>query len=265
MRNCTPEGPGVQRDTPCVTVYDALEMKAQKRFSHGLTFLASFTGGKSIDDASTTVSFLGSNSSKQDPWNIHLDRSISSQDISRVLVGNAIYELPFGKGKRWLGSAPKALDFVLGGWQASGIYTYTTGQPLQIGNGGNSTGIGGTLRPNNNGQDAKLTGPVGNRINGYFNTADFSQAPNYTFGTTSRTSPDLRGPSQHTLDTSFFKTFRFAEKAGVRLEADMFNFANHPIWGGPNTTVTSTGAAGFGTITSKSGNRTLQLAMRISF
>ena len=247
------------------SVYDALEMKAQKRFSHGLTFLASFTGGKSIDDASTTVSFLGSAGSKQDPWNTHLDRSISTQDISRVLVMNGIYELPFGRGKRWLGSAPKGLDMVLGGWQASGIYSYSTGQPLQIGNGGNSTGIGGTLRPNNNGQDAKLSGAVGDRINEYFNTADFSQAPNYTFGTTSRTSPDLRGPSSHTLDTSFFKTLRFHEQAGVRLEADMFNLANHPIWSGPNTTVTSVGAAGFGTITSKGGNRTLQLVMRISF
>jgi hypothetical protein len=247
------------------SVYDALEMKAQKRFSHGLTFLVSFTGGKSIDDASTTVNFLGSNSTKQDPWNIHLDRSISTQDISRDFIANAIYELPIGKGKRWLGSSPKAVDFIFGGWQASGIYTYTTGQPLQIGNGGNSTGIGGTLRPNNNGQDAKISGAVGNRITQYFNTADFSQAPNYTFGTTSRTSPDLRGPSQHTLDTSFFKTFRFHERAGVRFEADMFNFANHPIWGGPNTTVTSVGAAGFGTITSKGGNRTLQLVMRINF
>jgi hypothetical protein len=247
------------------SVYDGLEMKAQKRFSHGLTFLASLTGDKSIDDASTTVSFLGSASSKQDPWNIHLDRSISSQDISRDLVINSIYELPVGRGKHWMGSASKPLDAILGGWQASGIYTYTTGQPLQISNGGNTTGIGGTLRPNNNGQDAKFSGPVGNRINEYFNTADFSQAPNYTFGTTSRTSPDLRGPSQHTLDTSFFKTFHFTEKVGVRLEADMFNLANHPIWSSPNTTVNSVGAAGFGTITSKSGNRTLQLVMRISF
>jgi Carboxypeptidase regulatory-like domain/TonB dependent receptor len=247
------------------SVYHAFEGKVQKRFSHGLTFLASLTAQKSIDDASTTVNFLGSASSKQDPWNIHLDRSISAQDISRVFVANSIYELPIGKGKRLLSSSPKVVDSVLGGWQVSGIYTYTTGQPLQIGNGGNTTGIGGSIRPNNNGQDAKISGPVGDRITQYFTTADFSQAPSYTFGTTSRTSPDLRGPSQHSFDTSIFKTFRFHETAGVRLEADMFNVANHPIWGGPNTTVNAVGANGFGTITSKSGNRTMQMVLRISF
>jgi hypothetical protein len=247
------------------SVYHAFESKVQKRFSHGLTFLASLTGSKSIDDASTTVSFLGSNSSKQNPWNIHLERSISTQDISRVLVIDSIYELPFGKGKHWMANAPKAVDMVLGGWQTSGIYSYTTGQPLQISNGGNTTGIGGSIRPNNNGQSAKISGPVGDRINGYFNTAVFSQAPNYTFGTTSRTSPDLRGPSQHSWDTSLFKTFRIHEQANVRLQADMFNWLNHPIWGGPNTSVTAVGANGFGTITSKGGNRTMQMVLRISF
>ncbi len=250
------------------STYHAGVFKAQKRFAHGLTFLASYTGGKIIDDASTTVTFIGASSSsaKQDPWNNHLEKSVSTQDESRILEISSVYELPVGKNKHFLASAPKALDFVVGGWQVSGIYGYHTGFPLQIGNGGGTTGLnGGPLRPNSNGQDAKLSGAVGDRINAYFNAADFSQSPNYTFGTTSRTSPDLRGPSSHTWDSSFFKTFRFHERAQVRFQADMFDWLNHPIWGGPNTTVTSVGAAGFGTITSKSGNRTIQLVMRISF
>jgi hypothetical protein len=82
---------------------------------------------------------------------------------------------------------------------------------------------------------------------------------------TSRTSPDLRGPSSHSWDMSFFKTFRVHERASVRLQADMFNWLNHPIWGGPNTTVNAVGANGFGTITSKSGNRTMQMVLRVSF
>jgi hypothetical protein len=250
------------------STYHAGVFKAQKRFSHGLSFLASYTGGKILDDASTTVTFIGasSSSSKQDPWNNHLEKSVSTQDESRILEVSAIYELPVGKNKPYLGSAPKALDFIVGGWQVSGIYGYHTGFPLQLSNGGNTTGLGGgTIRPNNNGQDAKLGAAVGNRINEYFNTADFSQAPNYTFGTDSRTSPDLRGPSSHTWDSSFFKSFRFHEKAQVRFQANMYNWLNHPIWGSPNTTITSVGAAGFGTITSKSGNRTIELVLRISF
>ncbi len=250
------------------STYNAFIGKAQKRFSHGLTFLVSYTGGKILDDASTTVTFIGasSSSSKQDPWNNHLERSVSTQDESRILEISSVYELPFGTGKHYLHSAPKAVDFLVGGWQTSGIYGYHTGFPLQIGNGGNTTGLnGGTIRPNNNGQSAKMSGAISNRFNQYFNTADFSQAPNYTFGTTSRTSPDLRGPSSHTWDQSFFKSVRVHEKVTVRFQADMFNWLNHPIWGGPNTTVNSVGAAGFGTITTKSGNRTMQLVLRVSF
>jgi len=66
-----------------------------------------------------------------------------------------------------------------------------------------------------------------------------------------------------------FKNFRVREKASFEFRAETFNFFNHPIWSGPNTTVNSTGAAGFGTITSKgaygSGNRTVQLALRLKF
>ena len=166
------------------STYHAGVFKAQKRFSHGLSFLASYTGGKILDDASTTVTFIGASSSspKQDPWNNHLEKSVSTQDESRILEVSSIYELPVGKNKPYLGSAPKALDFIVGGWQVSGIYGYHTGFPLQLSNGGNTTGLGGgTIRPNNNGQDAKIGAAVGNRINEYFNTADFSQVAELYF------------------------------------------------------------------------------------
>jgi hypothetical protein len=250
------------------STYNGLVAKVQKRFSHGLSLLTSYTAGKIIDDVSTTVTFIGAYDlyAGQDPWNNHLEKSVSDQDESRILVVSYIYELPVGRGKPLLGSAHGAVDAILGGWQASGIYTYHTGFPLQIGNGGGTTGLnGGPLRPNDNGQNAKLSGAVGNRINEYFDTADFSVSPNYTFGTTSRTSPDLRGPSSHSWDSSFFKNFRVHERLNIRFQVDMFNWLNHPIWGSPNTTVNSVGAAGFGTITSKSGNRTVEAVLRITF
>jgi hypothetical protein len=246
--------------------YNAFIAKVQKRYKNGLTFLVSYTGGKLIDDVSSTVNFLGATGSKQDAYNRKAEKSISAQDVSRDLAGSFTYELPVGRHGHFLNTAPKAVDFIAGGWQLNGIYTYRTGLPLQIGNGGNTAGLNAPgLRPNNNGQDAKLSGPVGDRINMYFNTADFSQAPNYTFGNTSRTSPDLRGPSFHGMDASMFKNFRIHERGNVQFRVEAFDFANHPVWGGPNTTVNSVGAAGFGTITSKSGNRTLQLVLRVSF
>ena len=106
---------------------------------------------------------------------------------------------------------------------------------------------------------------MGDRIAQYFDTSTFYQSPNYTFGNLGRTSPVLRGPSFHGMDASMFKDFRFAERVTTQFRMEAFNFANHPVWGGPNTTLNATGANGFGTITSKSGSRTVQLALRVSF
>jgi hypothetical protein len=246
--------------------YNAFIAKVQKRFSHGLSFLVSYTGGKLIDDVSSTVNFLGAVGSKQDAYNRAAEKSISAQDVSRNLVGSFNYDIPIGRHGQLFTAMPKAADFVLGGWQVNGIYTYRTGLPLQISNGGNSSGLNSPgIRPNDNGQSAKLSGPVGDRINQYFNTSVFSQAPNFTFGNTSRTSPDLRGPSFHGMDASIFKNFRIHERGTVQYRLEGFNFANHPVWGGPNTTVNAVGAGGFGTITSKSGNRTLQMVLRLMF
>jgi predicted small secreted protein len=246
--------------------YNAFIAKVQKRYSNGLTFLTSLTLGKLLDDASTTVNFLGATGSKQDYYNRKNEKSISSQDIARMLVISSNYELPVGKKGHFLNSAPKAVDFIVGGWQVNGIYTYQTGTPISISNGGNSALPGaGTVRATNNGTSAKISGPVGDRITQYFNTSVFSQTPNYAWGTVGRFLPDVRNPSGHYFDASMFKNFRVREKTTFEFRAESFNFFNHPIWGNPNTTVTSTGASGFGTITSKSGNRTVQLALRLKF
>jgi hypothetical protein len=249
------------------SIYHSLVAKAEKRYSAGLTFLVSLTAGKLLDDASTTVNFLGGTGSKQDYYNRKLDKSISTQDVSRQLVGSFEYELPFGKHKHFLSAAPAVLDYVVGGWHLNGIYTYRTGTPLIIGNGGNSIGLqnAGSLRANTNGNDPKKSGAVGDRINQYFDTSVFYQSPNYTFGNLSRTLPSLRGPSFHGMDASMFKDFRIAEKVTTQFRLEAFNWVNHPVWSGPNTTVNSTGAAGFGTITSKGGNRTMQLTLKVSF
>ncbi|MDR3702711.1 MAG: TonB-dependent receptor [Candidatus Sulfopaludibacter sp.] len=246
--------------------YNAFLAKVQKRYSNGLTFLVALTLSKLLDDASTDVNFLGATGSKQDYYNRKNEKSLSSQDESRMLVISSTYELPIGNHGQFLTKLPRGADYLIGGWQVNGIYTYNTGTPIALGNGGNTSGLSsGSLRPTNNGQSGKLSGPVGNRINQYFNTAVFSQTPNYTWGTVGRFLPDIRYPSGHYFDSSLFKTFRIHEQTQVEFRAESFNFFNHPIWGGPNTTVNATGAAGFGTITSKSGNRTVQLALRVRF
>jgi hypothetical protein len=245
------------------SLYHSGIFRAEKRFSNGLNLLASLTLGKLIDDASQVVTFLGAAGTKQDYYNRKAERSVSAQDVSRQLNISFNYELPFGRSRPLLSSIPKALDYFIGGWQANGIYTYHTGLPLQIANPGNNTFLGSPgQRPNNNGQSAKLSGAVESRLNQYFNTADFSQAGNFTFGTSSRTSPDLRSPSTHNLDASLFKNFRIQERTTLQFRGEAFNISNTPVWAAPGTTVN---VAGFGVITNATAQRVIQLALKLMF
>lgn len=243
------------------SIYHSFTLRVEKRFSDGLQLLASLTAGKLIDDASQTVTFLGAAGTKQDFYNRAAERSISTQDVSRRLALSGNYELPIGRNKKFLPKLPRALDFTIGGWQLNAIATFQTGIPLQISNGGNNTNLGSPgQRPNNNGKSAKLDNPTMER---YFDTSVFSQAPNFTFGNTSRTSPDLRAPSQNNLDASLFKNFAATERINVQFRAEAFNATNHPTLASPGVDVTNVGS--FGVITSKSGSRQLQLALKLQF
>jgi hypothetical protein len=247
------------------SIYHAFTLSVNKRYSHGLNLQASYTAGKLLDDVSQTVTFLGAAGTKQDFYCRPCERAISAQDVSQRLVIFANYELPFGKGRKFMTDAPAALDMALGGWQVNGILTLQTALPIAISNGGNNSQLGSTgQRPNNNGKSAKKTGPIEDRLNSYFDQSVFSQAGNFTFGNTSRFSPDLRGPRDNNLDLSLFKRFRIRESMFTEFRAEAFNAFNHPIWNGPGTTVTQPGT--FGIVQQKGGQRrVMQLALRLQF
>src|SRR4029077_4462776 len=108
-------------------------------------------------------------------------RSLSSNDQSRRLVISGAYQLPVGRGNAFGRNWNRAVDALVGGWQVNGIYTYTTGFPISVTAANNCTGCGiQTLRPNNNGHTAELSGSVSQRLNDYFNTAVFSQPAAFT-------------------------------------------------------------------------------------
>jgi len=248
------------------SIYHAFTLGVTKRFSNGLNMQASYTKGKLIDDVSQTVTFLGAAGTKQDFYNRRAERSISAQDIAQRFVFSGNYELPFGKNRALLNTMPKYAEFVLGGWQANAIVTLQTGTPMQIGNNGNFTNLGSPgQRPNNNGKSAKKTGPTEDRLNSYFDQSVFSQAGNFTFGNTSRTSPDLRNIGSRDFDASVFKRFYFlAEKANAEFRVEAFNALNRPVWNNPGQTVNQPGV--FGVINTKGGQRRqLQLALKLQF
>lgn len=244
--------------------YQSFIASAEHRYRGGFTVLVSFTGGKLLDNASQVVSYEGAAGSKQDFYCYKCDKSVSSQDVPKRLVTSGVYELPVGKGRHYFGSMPKALDAAFGGWQINGIMTFARGLPIQISNGGNTTGLNSPgIWASDNGQNPALSGAIANRLGEYFVQSDFSQTPNYTFGDVGRFLPNVRGPGVHNLDASLFKNFKPIERATLQLRAEAYNFTNSPTWSGPGTTVNAPST--FGIITSRGGNRTMQMAVKLIF
>ncbi len=244
--------------------YQSGIFSAEHRYRSGFTTLIAFTGSKLIDDASQVVTYIGQAGNKQDFYCRKCEKSVSAQDVPKRLVASATYELPIGRSRKYFTSMPKGADLVFGGWQINGITTFQRGIPIQLSNGGNSANIGAPgIRPMDNGQNPFVGGDIKNRLNDYFVQGDFSQTPNYAFGNVGRFLPNVRQPGTHNLDASLFKNFRPIEKMSLQLRAEAYNFTNSPTWAAPGTTVNN--PATFGIVTSESGNRTMQMAVKLIF
>src|SRR5581483_3256475 len=241
--------------------YQSLQIRGERRFSRGLSFMLTYTFDKLIDDYSI-IANSGRNAAIQNIYDRHSERSVSPNDISQVLSLSSVYELPIGRG-RLLGKGWSHLtDFFLGGWQVNGILSLQTGMPLALSTQNTSNAGGAVLRPNTNGQSAALSGPDNERLNRYFDTSVFSQPAPFTFGNVGRTIPDVRGPGVKNLDFSAFKNFHIRERATLQFRAEFFNFTNTPAFGLPDQVFSN---QTFGRITSAGAPRQTQFALKLLF
>jgi hypothetical protein len=243
--------------------YHGLQMKYEKRFSHGVTFLGHYTWSKMIDDSSVSsgnVTWLGGTTSLQNPLNRAMEKSLSAHDIAHRVVLTGSYQLPFGNGRKFGGGSNRLVDAFIGGWEVSGFFTGQSGNPLQISQDAGQL-WNGTQRPNLIG-DPAASGSVVERLNGYFNTASFSRPAIDTFGTAPRYL-NYRGPGIITLDSALLKSWRVVEGQRFEFRIEANNVTNTPIFADPNT---SFGNANFGVINgTKVGSRIVQLGMKYYF
>jgi hypothetical protein len=237
------------------SIYHALQMKVERRFSKGLSLLAAYTFSKAITDAGSRLSINFANPGIQDSNNLRGERSLANFDVPQRLVFSYNYALPFHGGK--------ALGMIVGGWQVNGVTTIQGGLPLGLGTALNQTNsLGGGSRPNNNGMNAKLSGSIENRLGQYFNTSVFSQPPAFMFGNVVRTLPDVRAPGTLNFDFSIMKNNRFKEHYNVQFRAEFFNGFNNVNFGGPGTTF---GTSTFGVISSAADGRVIQFGLKLLF
>lgn len=250
------------------STYHSLQLKAEKRFSQGLSFLVAYTGSKKIGDVGRGVidfattggaeQFLA-NSTQFTTYNRNLNRSIEPEDVSRNLVTSFVYELPFGRGKNSLSNG--FLSRVLGNFTTQGIFSYRTGVPLVIRGAANNPGnIAVADRPN---QLRSAVLPSDERsTDRWFDTAAFVAPAPFTFGNTPRTQPDLRGPSFYSFDFSLFKNVPFGERYSVQLRAEAFNVFNRANLGLPDTNFLS---PNFGRIFTALDPRRIQFGAKFYF
>jgi hypothetical protein len=243
------------------TNYNSLQMKLDRRFSKGLLVTSNYTLSRSIDESGQD------NGGIDTPANRALNRGRSSFDRTHSFNSTFVWEVPFARQTR--GFVKAALD----GWQLTGILTIQSGTPLDFTtNNVDLRAPGNTQRPNLIGE-IKVLGKFGPGQQYLAPAAGVFETPAATltnaagvryapFGNMTRNST-INGPGYWNLDSSIFKKFRFTERFGGELRADVFNILNHPNWGNPNTNIAS---PTFGQVTGVvSGSRLIRFGARVTF
>lgn len=240
-----PHFSSVQYEDPAgYSWYHSLQTRMEKRFSKGYTLQIAYTWSKAME----AIEFL--NAFDPMPY-----ESLSSIDRAHRLTGSGIWELPFGKGRKWGANWHPALNFFLGGWQLSGVYQRQSGAPLGF---GQALFIGDT-------RQIRLPSNKRN-TDRWFNTDVFNRDSRQQLAWNVRTAPlrysNIRTDSQRRWDFSARKTFRLHEKASMIFRADTFNALNEVVLRSPNTTPTS---SAFGTVTAQEPPRSWQFSLQLQF
>jgi hypothetical protein len=250
------------RNNVGTTIYHGGYVKLEQRFSDGLSYLVSYTRSKLVDDASSVfdASILTgpvANFPVADSFNRSLERDYSTGDVPHVLVASAVWDLPFGAGRRAHPAGVAGL--LVNGWSLTGVLTLQSGSPLAVTQATNNNAFAGfgTQRPNLIG-DPELSADE-RSVGSWFNTAAFAAAPAFAVGTSTRN--PVRGPAYRNLDLAVVRRVPVGSRA-LELRAEVFNVTNTPPLLAPNTTV---GSAAFGTITAAGDPRVVQLAVKFLF
>jgi hypothetical protein len=249
------------------TTYHSLQLKAEKRYSAGLTLLGAFTWSKNLVNADYPLS--GGNSlfglsAPQDNADYRTLKSHSPNDVPRRFVVSYIYELPFGQGKRFGLSGP--LNLIFGGWQLAGIYSYQNNLPLTFSTTLANPILGGPIRPNVGSGVPFRAATASDKFDPFkdnYISPGFMRLPAaFTLGDAALRY-NYRGFAQFNEDMTLSKSFRIKERINCQLRWEAFNALNRVVWGSPATNVS---AANFGKIAGQ-GNpaRLMQVGIKINY
>ncbi|MGP8246841.1 MAG: TonB-dependent receptor [Bryobacteraceae bacterium] len=265
--------------------YNALNVKVEKRYSHGLIFLANYSWQKNLETGGSGIDAFtqeGGTSIALDTYNLAGERTVAPVNVPMNLTTSVGYQLPFGPGKAFLKQGG-TVGKIVGGWAVNAIVTFRDGFPSDI-----RTNVTPPVFNTFNvancvaGADQLVSNPGPNR---YFNAAAFT-VPGTTKSQTGATVQDFGncarlvayGPSSKNADFSIFKDTRFGEQRYLEFRAEFFNVTNTPTFNLPSAsspTLTCEGPAGgacnasnpsFGALTSATATgRQIQFGLKLYF
>ncbi len=255
--------------------YNGLQMEVHSQLRHDLSLQAAYTYSKAYDPA-TSANGVGDLNNVSNPYSHAYDNGPSGLDRSSIAFVNFVYDIPFLRT-----SSNRLLKSTVGGWQVSGIVTLTTGEPLNINEGGITNCAQGANNPSTCVGSLIGTGNISNIIPNSNNRPDVNGGVSYpktvsNWFSGSAFSPtvagewgnepfnNLRGPGRQNWNLALFKSFLFSESRGSKLEfrAEFFNAFNHTEFNNVSTTFSS---GNFGAITSAHDPREIQLGLKLYF
>jgi hypothetical protein len=245
-------------------VYHGLQVSLNRRFNNGLQFVGNYTWSHAIDDVQDQTNYSGA---PQDLNNFRADRGNSSGDSRHNASFDVFYQLPFGKGQHFFGSASGLTDRIIGGWQLAVVGNARTGIAANVVIPVSQTGNFNTANQRPNLVPGVSLYPAVQSVDSFFNRAAFALPAQGTFGNAGRNI--VYGPSLVNVDVSALKDVPLTERVKMQIRGEVFDVFNHPNFDQPNLTWTS---ASFGQIFNTLGrtigfgtSRQIQVAARFSF
>jgi hypothetical protein len=249
--------------------YNALQADVARRITRGLQFRANYTFSKNLDMNSGLTGAQSNNQAQMilDRNDLSRDWGPSALNVAHQASISGHYELPFGKGQRWMANTGAVGNRIVGGWQMNVITTLLSGFPLTPQVGSSRSGDGDTRNPDRPSLNPAFSGPVvtGNP-NRWFNPAAFVLPAFGTYGNLGRGT--YTGPGLATVDFSLFKNTAISERVGLQFRAEAFNLLNHTNYGTPNAIVFSGAAASSSAgliTTTATTSRQIQFGLKLTF
>lgn len=241
------------------STYHAFVLKADRRFSKGLTFQWNYLFSKLLTDTDT---YAANQAAAMDQYNRRIEKSIGQFDQTHALKFSTIVDLPFGKGQRWVQKG--ILAQVIGGWRVSAIQVYSSGFPIGLTRNNPLPIFNGTTRPYVTTYEGWRGNTAGDKfdpaVDRFMDRSVFPTQATY-FGNATRYNPKVRAFWNQNENVSLAKTFHFGESLRLDLRGEAFNLFNRTVFGIGSTNID---AATFGVVTNQVNDpRQMQVALKL--